>query len=61
MSVSEESIKNAEIYEGDLLAVDKQMEADHICILVAVIDDTCTIKRLACEHSILWLRPNNPG
>ena len=36
--VSGESMKNAEIHEGDLLAVDKQLEADHNHIVVAVVD-----------------------
>ena len=47
--VSGESMKNAEIHEGDLLAVDKQMEADHNHIVVAVVEGECTVKRLVAS------------
>ena len=43
-----------------LLAVDKQMEADHNHIVVAVVDGECTVKRLVCEHGTWWLKPENP-
>ena len=46
--------------EGDLLAVDKQLEADHNHIVVAVVDGECTVKRLVCEHGTWWLKPENP-
>ena len=59
--VSGESMKNAEIHEGDLLAVDKQMEADHNHIVVAVVEGECTVKRLVCEHGTWWLKPENPA
>ncbi|SMB99625.1 peptidase S24 and S26 domain protein [Hymenobacter roseosalivarius DSM 11622] len=60
MRVSGESMKNAEIHEGDLLAVDKQLEADHNHIVVAVVEGECTVKRLVCEHGTWWLKPENP-
>ncbi|WP_139926301.1 LexA family transcriptional regulator [Hymenobacter sp. DG01] len=56
-----ESMAGAEIHEGDLLAVDKQMEADHNHIVVAVIDGECTVKRLWCEDGAWWLKPENPA
>ena len=59
--VSGESMKDAEIHEGDLLAVDKQLEADHNHIVVAVIEGECTVKRLVCEHGTWWLKPENPA
>ena len=59
--VSGESMKDAEIHEGDLLAVDKQLEADHNHIVVAVVEGECTVKRLVCEHGTWWLKPENPA
>ena len=44
--VSGKSMSGAEIYAGDLLAVDKHREADHGHIVVAVVDGDCTVKRL---------------
>ena len=57
--VSGESMKDAEIHEGDLLAVDKQLEVDHNHIVVAVVEGECTVKRLVCEYGTWWLKPEN--
>ncbi|AIZ65428.1 umuDC operon-like protein (plasmid) [Hymenobacter sp. DG25B] len=59
--VSGDSMQGAEIHEGDLLAVDKQLEADHNHIVVAVVEGECTVKRLVCEQGQWWLRPENPA
>jgi DNA polymerase V len=59
--VSGESMRDAEIHEGDLLGVDKQMEADHGHIVVAIVEGECTVKRLVCEHGTWWLKPENPN
>ncbi|GAB2452241.1 umuD protein [Hymenobacter qilianensis] len=56
-----ESMSGAEIHAGDLLAVDKQLEADHNHIVVAVVEGECTVKRLVCEHGTWWLKPENPA
>ncbi|MCA8831917.1 LexA family protein [Hymenobacter pini] len=55
-----ESMKDAEIHAGDLLAVDKRMEADHNHIVVAVIDGDCTVKRLVSRDGAWWLQAENP-
>ena len=44
--MSGESMAGAEIHAGDLLAVDKHLEADHGHVVVAVVDGECTVKRL---------------
>ncbi|WP_375437260.1 LexA family protein [uncultured Hymenobacter sp.] len=59
--VTGESMAGAEIHTGDLLAVDKQMEADHGHIVVAVVEGDCTVKRLVCRGSTWWLEPANPA
>lgn len=59
--VAGESMAGAEIHEGDLLAVDKLMEADHGHIVVAVVEGDCTVKRLVCKGGVWWLEPANPA
>ncbi|UOQ51732.1 LexA family protein [Hymenobacter cellulosivorans] len=59
--VAGESMKDAEIHAGDLLAVDKRMEADHNHIVVAVVDGDCTVKRLVCRDGSWWLKAENPA
>lgn len=49
-----------EIHAGDLLAVDKHIEADHNYIVVAVLDGECTVKRLELREKEWWLVPANP-
>ncbi|NVO32325.1 MULTISPECIES: LexA family protein [Hymenobacter] len=59
--VSGESMQGAEIHAGDLLAVDKHIEADHNHIVVAVIEGECTVKRLVRRGSNWWLQAENPA
>ena len=61
LRVSGESMAGAEIHTGDLLAVDKHMEADHNHIVVAVVHGECTVKRLVREGGKWWLKPENPA
>jgi DNA polymerase V len=59
--VAGESMAGAEIHTGDLLAVDKHLEADHGHIVVAVVEGDCTVKRLERRGSDWWLVPANPA
>ena len=59
--VSGESMAGAEIHAGDLLAVDKHLEADHGHVVVAVVDGECTVKRLERRGDTWWLVPANPA
>lgn len=61
LRVSGESMSGAEIHAGDLLAVDKHMEADHNMIVVAVVEGDCTVKRLVRKGQTWWLMPENPA
>lgn len=56
-----ESMRGAEIHAGDLLAVDKHLEADHGHIVVAVVEGDCTVKRLERRGDTWWLVPANPA
>ena len=58
--VTGESMAGTEIHQGDLLAVDKDLEADSGHIVVAVVEGECTVKRLVCEDGVWWLKPENP-
>lgn len=59
--VSGESMAGAEIHSGDLLAVDKHLEADHNHIVVAVVEGEVTVKRLVRKGQSWWLMPENPA
>jgi DNA polymerase V len=59
--VSGESMRGAEIHAGDLLAVDKHLEADHNHIVVAVVEGECTVKRLVRRGASWWLQAENPA
>lgn len=59
--VTGESMREAEIHAGDLLAVDKHLEADHGHIVVAVVEGDCTVKRLERRGESWWLMPANPA
>lgn len=61
LRVGGESMSGAEIHTGDLLAVDKHLEADHGHIVVAVVQGECTVKRLVREGQSWWLMPENPA
>jgi DNA polymerase V len=61
LRVSGESMSGAEIHAGDLLAVDKHLEADHNMIVVAVVEGECTVKRLVRKDETWWLMPENPA
>jgi DNA polymerase V len=56
-----ESMAGEEIHSGDLLAVDKQMEADNGHIVVAVVEGECTVKKLVARDGGWWLEPANPA
>ena len=56
-----ESMSGAEIHPGDLLAVDKHLEADHGHVVVAVVAGECTVKRLERRGETWWLVPANPA
>ena len=61
LRVRGESMAGAEIHAGDLLAVDKHLEADHNHIVVAVVHGECTVKRLVRAGTTWWLKPENPA
>ena len=65
LRVRGDSMKNAGLLEGDLVLVRRQKSADHGDIVVALIDDEATVKRLYFEFFPekkirVFLKPENP-
>ena len=50
---------NAGIFEGDLIAVNKQESANNGDIVVAMLDDEVTVKRFYRETDYIRLQPEN--
>lgn len=52
--------KNANIKEGDILVVDRSIEATHGKIVVAIINNDFTVKILYNKDGVVKLIPANP-
>lgn len=53
------SMKNAGIFDGDLVAVHRTPEVRSRQIVVARVDDEVTVKRYRQDGSLVWLLPEN--
>ena len=60
LNVSGESMINAGILDGDIIIVRKQSNAENGEIVVAMIDDSATVKRFFKEDGRYRLQPENP-
>ena len=58
--VKGESMIQAGIMDGDYVVVRKQQEANNGDIVVAMIEDSATVKRFYKEHGHFRLHPENP-
>ncbi|HGM7187332.1 TPA: LexA family protein [Pseudomonas aeruginosa] len=54
------SMIGAGIYNGDVLVVNKALEAHSGHIVVAYVDGGMTVKRLQITPAGVWLQPENP-
>ena len=59
LKVVGDSMINAGIFEGDVIIVNKQNVAENGQIVVAMIDDEATVKRLVLKDGKVILRPEN--
>ncbi|MCX5774269.1 MAG: translesion error-prone DNA polymerase V autoproteolytic subunit [Fusobacteria bacterium] len=59
MRVQGDSMKDANIHDGDLIVVDRSIEPIHGKIVIAVIDGEFTVKTLYKKNGILKLIPQN--
>ena len=50
---------NAGIHSGDILVVDRSIEAKHGKIVIAAVDGQLTVKRLIKKNKETWLYPEN--
>lgn len=53
------SMKNAGIFDGDVLVIDRSIEPQNDKIAVCVIDGEFTVKRIKIDEGIVWLIPEN--
>jgi DNA polymerase V len=58
-TVKGHSMKNAGIYDGDLLIIDKSLEPQNDKIAICQIDGEFTVKRIKIEGNIVWLIAEN--
>ena len=59
LRVKGESMINAAILDGDLVIVQKQQTANNADIVVALIDDSATVKTFYKENGHFRLQPEN--
>ncbi|MBE7083675.1 MAG: transcriptional repressor LexA [Clostridiales bacterium] len=59
LKVQGESMVNAGIYEGDIIIVNKQSYANNGEIVVALVDDSATVKRFYRRNGKVILHPEN--
>jgi len=59
LHVRGESMINAGILNGDLVVVRRQPVADNGEIVVALLEDEATVKRLSRKNGRVWLLPEN--
>ncbi len=61
LRVRGDSMIDAGILDGDLVVVRRQQVADDGRIVVALIEDEATVKRLSTSGERSWLMPENPA
>lgn len=54
------SMRDAGINIDDILIVDRSLDAKHNDIVIALIDNDFTLKRLKIKQGICWLKAENP-
>jgi DNA polymerase V len=59
--VTGDSMKNAGIFSGDILVVDRSLEAADNKIIVAIVNGEFTVKRLRMQEGRIALVPENPA
>ena len=61
LRVRGDSMVNAGILDGDRVIVRPQQTAENGEIVVALLDDSATVKRLVKKNGEVWLKPENPA
>lgn len=60
LRVKGDSMEDAGIHDGDIIVVDRSVEATDRAVVVAVIDGELTVKRLVWRNGIAELHAENP-
>jgi len=55
------SMDLANIHDGDTIVVDRSIDPKHGHVVLAVVNDDYTVKRLYRKDGVLELRPENPA
>lgn len=55
------SMQGAGILDGDILVVDRSLEASHNRVVIAALDGELLVKRLVRRHGRVLLTPENPA
>jgi len=55
------SMIGAGIYPGDILIVDRSLEAQHDKVIIAIVEKEYTVKRFIKEGDKYFLQPENEG
>lgn len=55
-----DSMLDANIKPGDILVVDRSIDARHNSIIIAILNGELTVKRLKQQNGRLFLAPENP-
>jgi len=58
--VKGDSMKDVNINDGDLLVVDRSLEAVNNCIAICILNGEFTVKRLIIGKDKILLQPENP-
>jgi DNA polymerase V len=58
--ITGDSMKEAGIFSGDILVVDRSLNAVDGKIVIAAVNNELTVKRLYCNSGKVELRPENP-
>lgn len=61
LKVRGDSMSGAGILEGDVVVVRRQQSADSGSVVVALVDDEATVKRLVKRNGRVELHPENPA
>ncbi len=60
LRIKGDSMIGAGILDGDVVVVKRQQSADSGQIVVALLEDEATVKRLLVKNGEIWLMPENP-
>lgn len=61
LRVQGDSMTGAGIHDGDLLVVDRSLQAKSGNVVIAVVDGEFTVKRLQRLKGKVWLKAENPS